>query len=201
MNNILLGIFFLILGLLFMNMLTNVCGCRDLIEGQYYCGLETYESSPQAVTCISNQSSEGDCTGLSPTYCSDCINQNSQQSTDSHRCATCCTPGPCSSRQSFLVNACLDNCSACINNNINSELEGCTFQNYGPADKYIVQTCDQANSGENHLQTGTTYKLVCEDDDTIKGLLSSDNTKHQFPDGTTYKLSCNSGKLEANIND
>ena len=42
---------------------------------------------------------------------------------------------------------------------------------------------------------------ITEDDDTIKGLLSSDNTKHQFPDGTTYKLSCNSGKLEANIND
>ena len=34
MNNILLGIFFLILGLLFANMLTNVCGCRDLVEGQ-----------------------------------------------------------------------------------------------------------------------------------------------------------------------
>ena len=34
MNNILLGIFFLILGLLFANMLTKFCGCRDLIEGQ-----------------------------------------------------------------------------------------------------------------------------------------------------------------------
>ena len=34
MNNILLGLFFLILGLLFANMLTNICGCRDLIEGQ-----------------------------------------------------------------------------------------------------------------------------------------------------------------------
>ena len=34
MNNILLGIFFLILGLLFANMLTNICGCRDLVEGQ-----------------------------------------------------------------------------------------------------------------------------------------------------------------------
>ena len=33
MNNILLGIFFLILGLLFMNMLTNICGCKDLVEG------------------------------------------------------------------------------------------------------------------------------------------------------------------------
>ena len=34
MNNILLGIFFLILGLLFSNMLTKFCGCRDLVEGQ-----------------------------------------------------------------------------------------------------------------------------------------------------------------------
>ena len=34
MNNILLAIFFLILGLLFANMLTNVCGCKDLVEGQ-----------------------------------------------------------------------------------------------------------------------------------------------------------------------
>ena len=33
MNNILLGIFFLILGLLFANMLNNICGCRDLVEG------------------------------------------------------------------------------------------------------------------------------------------------------------------------
>ena len=34
MNNILLGFFFLILGLLFANMLTNVCGSKDLVEGQ-----------------------------------------------------------------------------------------------------------------------------------------------------------------------
>ena len=34
MNNILLGLFFLILGLLFANMLTNICGCKDLVEGQ-----------------------------------------------------------------------------------------------------------------------------------------------------------------------
>ena len=34
MNNILLGIFFLILGLLFMNMFKDVCGCKDLVEGQ-----------------------------------------------------------------------------------------------------------------------------------------------------------------------
>ena len=34
MNKILLGLFFIILGLLFANMLTNVCGCKDLVEGQ-----------------------------------------------------------------------------------------------------------------------------------------------------------------------
>ena len=33
MNNILLGLFFLILGLLFANMLTNICGCK-VVEGQ-----------------------------------------------------------------------------------------------------------------------------------------------------------------------
>jgi hypothetical protein len=33
MNNILLGLFFLILGLLLANMLTNICGCK-IIEGQ-----------------------------------------------------------------------------------------------------------------------------------------------------------------------
>ena len=33
MNNILLGLFFLILGMLIANMLNNICGCRDLVEG------------------------------------------------------------------------------------------------------------------------------------------------------------------------
>ena len=33
MEKIILGLFFLILGILFANMLTNVCGCKDLIEG------------------------------------------------------------------------------------------------------------------------------------------------------------------------
>ena len=34
MNNILLGLFFLILGMLIYNILNDVCGCRGLIEGQ-----------------------------------------------------------------------------------------------------------------------------------------------------------------------
>ena len=33
MNNILLGLFFLILGMLISNMLTNICGCK-VVEGQ-----------------------------------------------------------------------------------------------------------------------------------------------------------------------
>ena len=33
MINILLVIFFLILGILFANMLNNICGCKDIVEG------------------------------------------------------------------------------------------------------------------------------------------------------------------------
>ena len=54
MNNILLGLFFLILGLLFANMLTNICGCRDLIEGQ--CTNFGNNNSPPPTDCVPNGS-------------------------------------------------------------------------------------------------------------------------------------------------
>ena len=148
MNNILLGLFFLILGLLFENMLTNVCGCKNLIEGQQ-CGYVLVSENDR---CILKQSTPpGACDSIDNSFCSACIDPN--RTHDLHRCNHCCTtqvtPGPppppappsvppvdestsppdCSVLQRSVRDSCLNRCDKCDVNNTMTILGNCVIDN------------------------------------------------------------------------